>query len=218
MRATFDSLLAILLVTLEAPQLTAIPLHEVLGAVIAVLLVFHLLLQRNLFAQRRRLHASLNVALFVALTLAIVSGFAVSKWLVPTTHTPGGFLTWREIHDTSSRWAVLIVGLHVGMNWRRLFSGLSLRPIARRLVPVALLIVVAVGATVAVERFLPPVRTVTFITPDGKRQLVPPPPQIVNLRPEQRTANVRRALPPLAAMSILFFAGAGISAAVVRPR
>lgn len=218
MRATFDSLLAILLVTLEAPQLTAIPLHEVLGAVIAALLLFHLLLHRNLFVDRHRLHAALNFALFAALAVAIVSGFAASKWLLPVVHTPGGYLQWRKIHGTSSRWAVVFAGAHVGMNWRRLWSALPLRPIARRIAPVALLIAIAVGASFAAESLLPPVKAVRFITPDGEQHLVPPPPEIVRLRPEQQTPNVHRGLLPLGAMSVLFVMGARISAAVVRRR
>lgn len=218
MRAIFDSILAILLVVLEAPQLTAIPLHEVLGAFIAALLLFHLLLHRNLFVERRRLHAALNFALFVAVLLTIVSGFAISKWVLPVAHTPGGYLTWRGIHDTSSRWAVLFAGLHVGMNWRRLWNGLPLRPIARRLAPVSLLIAVAIGATLAIAALLPPVKTITLITRDGKRNLVPPPANIARLRDEQRTANVRRGLPPLGAMSILFVLSAGVSAAILRRR
>lgn len=218
MRATFDSVLAIILVTLAAPQLTAIPAHEIAGASLVALLLVHLLLHRNLFASRRSVHAALNIALFAVMVVALVSGFAISKWLLPVSHTPGRYLTWREIHDTSSRVAVAIAGLHVGMNWRRLWSRLPLRPIMNRVVPVGLLTAVAVVATIAVGALLPPVGRVTLIAPGGKREFVPPPATIARLRPEQHVPNVARGAGPFAAMSVLFAASAGISAAIVRSR
>lgn len=218
MRATFDCVLAALLVTLAAPQLTAIPAHEIIGASLVALILVHLLLHRNLFASRRSVHAALNIALFAVMVAALVSGFAVSKWLLPVSHTPGRYLTWRQIHDTSSRVAVAIAGLHVGMNWQRLWSRLPLRPILRRVAPVGLLTAAAVAATIAVGALLPPVSRVTLIEPGGKRELVPPPPKITQLRPEQHVPNVPRGAGPLAAMSVLFAASAGISAAIVRSR
>lgn len=218
MRKTLDIGLAVLLLVLVVWRLTGIPVHEALGAGFTALVLLHLLLHPNLFARRRWFHTTLNVALFGAMAVSIVSGFAASKWLVPMQHAPGDYLAIHKLHDTSSHLVLLIAGLHFGWNWLRFLRQRSIQPLFRRLVPVGILTAVAAVSISAVIWFLPPVKTVGFVTPDGKIHQVAPPADFVRLRRDQQSPDIRRALLPLGVMTAFFLLSAVIGALVLNRR
>ena len=210
-------LLAICL--LEVWRLTGVPIHEFMAAALAAGVFVHLLMQRSWVATtvghlrssstRVRLNLALNILLFIAFTAAFASGVAISKAMLPRGMTPAEFLRWHSVHDASSKLLLLFAGLHVALNWDRLATRFtSERPRAARrtlrhawlytasLVVVALLVS---GAVYGIEKALPKQEFVFMVTKDGQTRRVPPPPDLVQLRADQRSPNLAGGLPKFAA-------------------
>src|SRR6266704_5689107 len=110
---------------LEVWRLTGIPLHEILGLALALAVAAHLLMQRSwvaAHARKPRLDFILNVLLFLNFVAATLSGVMISKYVLPRAVTPVEFLKWHGIHDLSSKFLMLTMGLHVALNWTPLVS------------------------------------------------------------------------------------------------
>ena len=63
--------------------------------------------------------------LFVSAVVAIISGLTISRVALPTA----GISTiddrrWRSLHNGSTTWMLIAVGLHIAMNWRSIVSAL----------------------------------------------------------------------------------------------
>jgi hypothetical protein len=160
---------------------------------------------------------------------------------------PAEYLKWHHIHDISATALMFLVGLHLALNWdliskavRQIVTrrGASAEPVADRVAPprasgdprpfawvrsVALrmaMIAVAVCGVAAVsfalERVLPEPEVI-FYGPDGRVERVAAPPDIAQLRPDQRTPS-SRALPPLAIKAIMICATAFVGRKVLRVR
>ena len=205
-------------------RVTGVPIHEYLAAALGAAVFIHLLMQRSWVATnvrklgsrvagRARLNVALNGCLFIAFTAAMVSGMAISKVLLPGTERPAEFLKWHEIHDVSSKFVLLFVGLHAALNWdplvasaRALFQGRRAPAVAKSglrsaaLYAAALVIVATIvtGAVYGIESVLPSEDFVLIYTRDGQLKRVPPPHDLVELRSDQRSPNVSGGLPKLA--------------------
>jgi hypothetical protein len=211
-------------------RFTGVPLHEYLAAALGAAVFVHLLMQRSWVAAnvrklgsgvvgRAKLNMALNGCLCIAFTAAMVSGVAISKVLLPGTEQPAKFLKWHEIHDVSSKFVLLFVGLHAALNWdplvasaRALFQGRREVPAARppavaksglryvALYAASLVIVATIvtGAVYGIENVLPSEDFVLTYTRDGQLRRVPPPHDLVELRADQRSPNVSGGLPKLA--------------------
>jgi hypothetical protein len=121
-------ILATFLVAFE-PGLTGLPLHEWLGAAFAATILIHLLLHwkwilavgghffKKLF-HNSRLQFAVDALLFIAFILAMVSGFAVSRTVLPLLGirlAASGL--WRPIHSLSANGTLALVGLHFALHW-----------------------------------------------------------------------------------------------------
>lgn len=103
--------------------------HELFGTALFALLIRHLVVNwswfRNLgrgrYDTRRRgilvLHAILIVNMIVLLVTSLVISQSVFAWqpLPNIAHL-------REIHWFSAYWVIVIVGLHIGLHWRRIMA------------------------------------------------------------------------------------------------
>lgn len=123
-------ILAATLATLSVP-LTGLAWHEWLGILIVVPLVIHLLLNwrwivvalRTFFTRLpnlTRVNLVLNLALFVTMTTVIFTGIAVSEIALPAVglQSMGHNPYMRHLHFLSADALILVVGLHLGLNWR----------------------------------------------------------------------------------------------------
>ena len=122
------------------PELTGISVHEWLTTAMIGGFVTHLLAQwdwlvnvaRRLLARwdRSRLNFTLDVSLWLAMTTVFVSGYAISRSVLPFLGIPIEHdFVWRRIHDASANFTLVIVAIHVALHWRwilnafqRLFS------------------------------------------------------------------------------------------------
>src|ERR1043166_1332575 len=104
-------------------------IHEWLGVFFVAALLLHLLLQWSWITSatgqwraprtpRVRINYTLNALLFICMTFALASGFVISRAVLPSLGMhPSGNFVWTKVHKLFSTLAIMIVGLHLGMNW-----------------------------------------------------------------------------------------------------
>ena len=138
-----DATLLLCICALETLSFTGLILHEWIGLAIAVMIVAHLLLSwtwidssaRRLFSRNagrtpthRRINYILTVSLFACVTAQILSGALISQHAIPAlTSKPAVALaanfSWDRIHHTLSNFALVLVSLHLAINWTWLAAG-----------------------------------------------------------------------------------------------
>ena len=224
-----DCRMLLSVVVLQAWRLTGVPLHEWLGVALSAAILAHLLLHwtwvesrsRQILASgnaRTRVNYALNLLLFLSMTAAIVSGFMISKVVLPLHPSPDDYLKWHSIHETSSRVTLACVALHLALNWDLLFAR---RPrfqlIVARVAVIVAAVVVTAGVVVAVDRAMPR-PDITFIGPDGRRtEHAAPPPDIARLRRDDAAPSAR-GIPEFVVQSIAVAGVAIIGRKVLRLR
>lgn len=118
-----------------SPALTGLAIHEWLSAGLALALLLHLLwhwdwivaVLRRLFARiaaSSRLNLVLNLTLFVAFSVAVLSGLMISRVVLPglgleLEHSA----TWRGLHAQSADLVLVLVGFHLALQWKWIFRG-----------------------------------------------------------------------------------------------
>lgn len=124
-----DVLLLVLFLLSEAPRITGVAAHEVIGIAIAIPIVLHVLLSwhwiatktRRVFAGgswRTRINYLINAGTFIVMVIVIATGVVVSRVVLPAA----GIATiydrdWFAVHDASSNVVFIAIGLHLAMNW-----------------------------------------------------------------------------------------------------
>lgn len=128
--------------TLMQPALTGIPLHEWFSLAVVAVMAFHLLFQwdwviqvtRRFFQKvwhKSRLNYLLDVLLLLSMSTAFVSGFAISREVLPFFGLRvGEDRFWRFLHSLSADVTLLVVAVHVGLHWDWIVS--TLRRLVRR--------------------------------------------------------------------------------------
>lgn len=118
------------MLALLSVALTGIALHEWLGIAFIAVLVLHLLLHwqwisgatlrwlRSLSWQVRLTYL-VDVVLFITMTLVIFSGLMISEVALPVMGLVSTRnFAWRAIHSASSNGVLVLVSLHLALNWR----------------------------------------------------------------------------------------------------
>jgi hypothetical protein len=124
----FDAAMLLAFCAVESVRLGGIAFHEWLGITFIAVFVAHLLLSWNwisaqtrhlmLRVSRERIGYFLNFALFVMTVIAIFTGIMISEAALPAMGINiRGNAFWHEIHNFSSNLMMLLVGLHVALNW-----------------------------------------------------------------------------------------------------
>jgi hypothetical protein len=160
-KLTLDIALGITLTLLYVTRTLGMAFHEIAGVAICGVFIIHVALSwkqvvaslAKLFAPdvsiRRRLNYIVAIALAITFILILVSGIFISQYLFPGLAMRDG--PWRVIHEFCSGLSIILVGLHIGLNWdfvRQLVGrGLELpKAVGRVIGAVALALVVIYGA------------------------------------------------------------------------
>ena len=130
-----DVALLVELLLLFSPRLTGLPVHEWLGLALAGVVALHLLLSWSWISAgtrrfairtdwRGRVNYLLNWLLFVLICIEITSGVVISAVALPAFGI--GTIndrSWRALHNLTLNWTLLVIGLHVAMNWQPIVAG-----------------------------------------------------------------------------------------------
>lgn len=134
--------------------------HEIFGTAVFVLIGWHIAMNRSWFRNlfrgrytaRRMFTVLLHAALIVNMAVLLVTSIFISQSLLAFLPLPNSTLV-REIHWFSAYWVIVVVGIHLGLHWRRVMmllrwtSGRSSGSAARTwLIRVAALALAGFGA------------------------------------------------------------------------
>jgi cytochrome b subunit of formate dehydrogenase len=124
----FDLAMLVALCAVESLRIAGIAFHEWLGISLIAVFIAHLLLSWNWIAAQTKQHLLetgrdrtsylLNLGLFVVTVITIFTGIAISEEALPTMGFPmQGNRFWHGLHSFGANLMVLLVGLHVALNW-----------------------------------------------------------------------------------------------------
>ena len=119
-----DTAMLVAFIVLQVWRFTGVPLHEWLAVALIAAIVAHLAVHwvwvetrtrriRRPRTARTRVNYAVNAVLFGAMAVAMISGFAISKVVLPLHPAPGDYVRWHGIHELSSRIAVAAVAPNV---------------------------------------------------------------------------------------------------------
>lgn len=126
---TLDTAMLVLVCVLECMDLTGLEIHEWLGFALCPLILIHATLQYQWFithfqmlmrkgVSRASKNVVLNTLLFIMMSVVLLSGFLASRQITSIFGEQFGRVhVWREIHGWSNFTVVVLVGLHLGLNW-----------------------------------------------------------------------------------------------------
>jgi uncharacterized protein DUF4405 len=123
-----DITLLLILAVLQEPVTTGLAGHEWISIGFAGLLILHLLVNWRWIAaavghyrtaaRRARVNAWLNGALYVMMVFTVFSGLVVSRFVLPAVGVASSDLrAWVQLHSLVAGATLVIVGLHVALNW-----------------------------------------------------------------------------------------------------
>ncbi len=139
-----DACMFVLACVLEALSLTGLQWHEWLGFLLCPLVLLHVILQwpwfvtafRRLLARgahRARINLVLNLLLFIVMVAVLVSGVIISNQVAASVGNKlGRPRVWSELHGWLNFTLIVLVGVHLAMNWDWVLA-----IIRRRTVPLA---------------------------------------------------------------------------------
>jgi hypothetical protein len=117
--------LALLLLAL-APRITGFLPHEIVGALFFLLLAIHLIVNRGWFrvlfkgryGLRRAINALVVISLILGLVSVLISGIINSKHVFAFLDLEGT-MRIRTTHTGGAYWGIVLVGLHMGLQWHK---------------------------------------------------------------------------------------------------
>jgi len=135
MSLAIDGMMLVAFGALQSCRLTGVPVHEWLGLAFLLLAITHLVIHGRWVESRApkllrggsvrgRSSVLLNLLLGIAMAVAITSGFFMSKVLLPNQLTPAAYGSWHRLHEQSSNLSLLLIGLHVALNWDLIAGGI----------------------------------------------------------------------------------------------
>lgn len=114
-----------------AYQLTGNLAHELIGVILLMLLIVHVGFNRKrLFSPleagsgfRRVVVWAVNLSLLASMVLVLVTGIMISHDLFSLTNIDGG-LRIKRLHLAGAYWALILVSVHLGHYWGRIWPWL----------------------------------------------------------------------------------------------
>ncbi|MGB1252775.1 MAG: cytochrome b/b6 domain-containing protein [Candidatus Promineifilaceae bacterium] len=126
---------------------TGIPIHEWLGVAFGIALIYHLMLHwkwivsvtQRLFKKlpnTQRIRYLVDLALFVDMVIIVITGFWISRAVMPQVGLPtSSNHFFEELHHISAELAPIFVGLHLALDWKWIVTNTKkylLKPFSKR--------------------------------------------------------------------------------------
>lgn len=132
-RIIIDIAMVVLLPLLMAYSLIGETFHEIIGTVMAVLIVIHLIQNRKWlvaipkgkYTARRVFQTVLDLLLLIFMILQPVSGILMSKHLYTFIQIHGISSLMRQIHMALAYWGFVLMSIHAGTHLQPLFRKLK---------------------------------------------------------------------------------------------
>ncbi len=132
-----NTILGVAFVAISAPQATRIPAHEWLSLAFIVIFALHILFSwqwivgvtARLLSSLRgqvRFNYLLDAVSYLAMVAVIVSGIIISESVFPSLGFPRvRDRFWAIIHDRSSEFLLILIGIHLAMHWDWIVAALG---------------------------------------------------------------------------------------------
>ncbi|MDR0628669.1 MAG: DUF4405 domain-containing protein [Treponema sp.] len=130
-RLILDLAFTILLLCALMYRVTGDAAHELIGISVFTLFIAHNILNRQwyktifkgTYTLRRIIITAVNIALVFTMTALLITGLLQSRAVLTFLHLPGG-MSLRMIHTTAAYWGLPLIGIHLGLHWRMVISGI----------------------------------------------------------------------------------------------
>lgn len=122
----FDIIMSVLLLLLMGYPFWGSEVHEWMGILIFVLFVMHHVLNVHWFTHWKKGQYSIyrifvfliNIALLLIMVLQMYSGIVISRHVFDVSI--GKAALGRRLHMVCAYWGFLLMGLHLGLHWKRI--------------------------------------------------------------------------------------------------
>ncbi|GMO14842.1 MAG: DUF4405 domain-containing protein [Treponemataceae bacterium] len=140
-RISIDIAMTLLLLCAYAYRITGDAAHEWIGVCVFVLCIAHNVINRtwyktvfdkaildktvhsDTYTLRRAVMTACNAALVFTFAAVILTGFLQSRTVFAFLHLRGG-MSLRTIHTTAAYWSLPLVGVHLGLHWEMVVTGM----------------------------------------------------------------------------------------------
>ena len=152
---TVDILMVILLPMLMGYSLIGEMTHEIIGIVMAALMITHIILNRKWFSAifRGRYNASrtvttvVNLLLIICVLTSMVSGIMISKHIFTFLHAAAGVSLMRTLHLLAAYWGFVLMSFHAGTH-----GGMILKNIRGKWLAVSFVLISLYGIYAFIKR------------------------------------------------------------------
>ena len=148
----------VLLLCLMAYQVTGEALHEWIGMGMTLTVILHQILNRRWYASlfkgkynpTRIVMTVVNVILIASFILTAFCGMSMSGYAVPFLYGMAPVSFVRRMHLSMSHWSFVLMGIHLGLHIRTLFT----KAVNNKKASIALQIILTVPATCGLWLFV----------------------------------------------------------------
>lgn len=160
-----DVVMIILFLMMYKKRIISIGFHEIVGLLVFAIVLIHLFFNRKLFIAsskkfnkiktKTKLRHVVDVILLIDFVLVVITGIMISKVLFSF----GYFGIWKFIHNFLAAFALILVGIHIGLEWDTFYSmvskviGLPKKPSKPVIIVISLLILVGGAFSIANTSF-----------------------------------------------------------------
>jgi hypothetical protein len=130
-RLILDFAMTILILFAMAYRITGDVAHEWIGIAVTLLFIVHnainwrwyRVLFKGKYDVKRAINTLVNLLLFVAMTVLVISGVMLSRTVFSFMGFDSG-MQIRQIHTSTAYWGLILVAVHIGMHWEMIVAAM----------------------------------------------------------------------------------------------
>jgi hypothetical protein len=123
-RMVIDLAMTVLMLVVMAYHVTGNAIHELVGAVLFMLFIFHNILNRRWYKTiirgkynvRRILKIMVNLLFLVSMVVVMISSVPISRDVFPYFPINNDMIV-RQIHVLTAYWGFIFMAVHIGLSW-----------------------------------------------------------------------------------------------------
>ena len=158
-----DVCMTIILIFLMAYQVTGEALHEWIGIGMTLTVIIHQILNRKWYATifKGKYHparvtmTAVNILLIASFLLTAFCGMSMSIYAVPFLYDMAPVSFVRRIHLSMSHWSFVLMGIHLGLHIKTMFSGVRIEEKTARVLRIILTVTAGCGFWLFMKNNMP---------------------------------------------------------------